>query len=443
MKRILLLFTLLGLGASSPAQWVSQNAGFTNKTLGFFEMSVVDKDIVWAICYDGVGGLFGPAHVLDFTRTTNGGTTWTPGKMGSDSSLAFSNICALSGDEAWVAMHRFDLSTGGGIFHTTDGGATWAQSGAGSIFDSSSFPNFVYFKDQLHGIAGGDANGGYFEIYTTTDGGNSWMRTPQSAIPAFVNGGGYGWFDGFCVLGDTVWFGTAKGEMYKSTDFGQTWSVSTVSPQGYAVYEIAFLDDGLRGLSHLRNGSVTMLFSTDDGGLTWTQLPTHPWKQSKITAIPGTGRFMSTSVVSNSPGSAYSDDHGLTWVVVDMKAKAACRFFDSTTGWGAGYFNDKPGLQMSGGIYKWDTTTLSVADPGIGELYKVYPNPAGDKINISYPQTAGMQQLLIYNAIGSLVKMVDHATTQPVDIAGLPGGMYFIRSGTDAKLNLKFIKAGQ
>jgi len=439
---MLLFTTFCFCITTTHAQWINQNAGFTNRTLGFYEISIVDKDIVWAICYDGIGGLMGPAHVLDFIRTTDGGTTWMPGQVGTDSSLAFSNICALSATEAWVAMHKFDLSTGGGVFHTTDGGTTWTQSGVGTIFDNNSFPNFVWFKDPMNGIAGGDANGGYFEIHTTTDGGATWTRTPQANVPPFVTNGGAGWFDGFCVLGDTVWFGTNRGQMYKSTDFGQTWSVSTVSPQGYTVYEIAFLDDGQHGLTHVRSGSATMLFATADGGATWTQRTTHPkWKQSKLTAVPGTNRFVSTSVTANR-GSAYSIDNGLTWVEIDNATpKAACRFLDSTTGWAGGYFNDVPGVApISGGIYKWDPTTLRVVNINPAKAATVYPNPATDKITISFADNRSGHSLRFYNAVGKLVKEVDGVTSGEIDIAALPGGLYFIRSASDAGVRLKFIK---
>jgi photosystem II stability/assembly factor-like uncharacterized protein len=443
MKKITFLFIILFLStAATRAQWTTQNAGFTNKTLGFYEISIVDQNVVWAICYDGVGGLMGPAVVLDFTRTTDGGATWTPGWMGSDSSLAFSNICALSSTEAWVAMHHRDLSPGGGLFHTTDGGVTWSQSNAGTIFDSNSFPNFVHFKNTLEGVAVGDANGGYFEIYTTTDGGNTWTRTPQASIPNFVAGGGYGWFDGYAVLGDTIWFGTAGGEMYKSTDFGLTWSVSTVSPAGYTVYEIAFNDDGQHGLTHVRSSSATFLFATSDGGATWTQRPSHSkWKQSKITSVPGTNMFVSTSMISSNKGSSVTTDHGVTWIQIEGTGpKAACRFLNSTTGWAGGFTN--PNATTPGGMYKWNNTNpLSITESNDNTTQAVvYPSPATDKLNIEFSNDGLAYDLQFYNTLGMLVKELDNAASREIDIADLPNGIYFIRSKNDPGVNMKFIK---
>src|SRR4051812_24500672 len=78
------------------AQWQVQNAGFGNDVLGFYEMSIPNKNTVWAVCYDGRAGLNKGRFILDFTRTTDGGAHWIPGKMGDDHTIQFSNISAIS-----------------------------------------------------------------------------------------------------------------------------------------------------------------------------------------------------------------------------------------------------------------------------------------------------------------------------------------------------------
>src|SRR5688572_26521945 len=124
MKKYVLSAVAIIIMHTASAQWLAQNAGFTNDTLGFYEMSLPNEHTAWAITYDGKNGLFSNRLVLDFTRTTNGGVTWIPGKMGNDNSLAFSNISAISETEAWVAMHKRGGITGGGLYRTTDGGNT-------------------------------------------------------------------------------------------------------------------------------------------------------------------------------------------------------------------------------------------------------------------------------------------------------------------------------
>lgn len=446
MKKITLLFTALLLcHGNAKAQWTQQNAGFTGKTLGFYEISIVNQNVVWAICYDGVGGLGSGVPIMDFTRTTDGGTTWVPGSVNADPSLAFSNICALSATEAWIAMHKGNFSNGGGLFHTTNGGATWQQSNPGVVFDSGSFPNFVHFKDPLNGIAGGNANGGYFEIYTTTNGGVNWTRTPQANMPAPLPGGISGWFDGFCVIGNNVWFGTNLGQMYKSTDFGQTWSVHTVDPAMNIVYEIAFNDDGLHGLTNIRTPNNTViLFSTADGGITWTQVPFHPnWKRSRVTSVPGTSTFVSTSVMGSNRGSSYSTDNGATWTIIEsVVPKAACRFLSSTTGWAGGFFNDiNPNAPMSGGLWKWDNTvSLGIDENNAMSLYTIFPNPASSVISINMGADGAVDDLQFYNSVGGLVKEVRISNGDGINVSDLSSGVYVIKSKKYPEVNQKFVK---
>jgi hypothetical protein len=138
MKKLLLAATAFILSFTIQAQWQIQNPGFTKDTVMFYEMSLPDQNTAWAVCYDANGGLLGPRRTLSFTRTINGGANWIPGQMGSDKTLRFSNISAINGEEAWVAMHKVgpvpgnyavgaggSFEKGGGVFHTTDGGITW------------------------------------------------------------------------------------------------------------------------------------------------------------------------------------------------------------------------------------------------------------------------------------------------------------------------------
>ena len=155
MKKYVLAAVTVLLMFTANAQWLQQNAGFTNDTLGFYEMSLPDKNTAWAVCYDGKGGLLSGRPVLDFTRTTTEGNTWIPGKVGSDRTLRFSNISAIDGQEAWVAMHKIgpvpnnlflSFGRGGGVFHTTDAGVNWEQSNPVSFSTTTQFPGLYILR---------------------------------------------------------------------------------------------------------------------------------------------------------------------------------------------------------------------------------------------------------------------------------------------------------
>ncbi|RYF85242.1 MAG: hypothetical protein EOO03_13595, partial [Chitinophagaceae bacterium] len=214
MKKYLLAAVVILCMHTAPAQWLNQNAGFSNDTLGFYEMSLPNKRTAWAVCYDGRGGLLSNRPILDFTRTTNAGKTWIPGKVGTDKTLRFSNISAIDEKEAWVAMHKISgvygniflsFGKGGGVYHTTNGGVSWNQSNPGKLFNNNSVPRFVHFKNKNHGIAVGDPNGGNWEIYLTRNKGKKWERVAASKIPAPL-AGEVGWISGHAVIGNTIWF---------------------------------------------------------------------------------------------------------------------------------------------------------------------------------------------------------------------------------------------
>ncbi len=450
MKKHLLFAVAFFLTICTNAQWLEQNAGFSANPLGFYEMSIVNRHTAWAICYDGVNGLFSNRTILDFTRTKNGGNTWIPGKMGNDSSLQFSNISAISEKEAWVAMHKLNGITGGGLYHTKNGGVTWTQSNAGQIFDANSFPDFVHFKNKNKGIAVGDPNNGYFEIYTTNNGGNNWHRVTASHIPAMLPNE-YGWISGYAALGNTIWFGTTSGRMYKSTNFGKDWTVNTVDPAGNAIYEIAFNDDKLHGVTHMRSNAGTFLFSTADGGVTWTNLgqPAN-WKSSRITAVPGTNALVSTSVVLSDPGSAVSYDNGATWIAIDNTVhKAVARFYDAQTGWAGGFFSVGP--PFSGGIYKSQIVfqvpschdrinpveknggmkPLVIPPTPTDKQINIYPTPANDVINIVLPdELANTKSMIsIFSIDGNLITTGKSTATKFIrlDVSKLTAGVYLLR----------------
>lgn len=454
MKKLLLSAVAIVAIFTANAQWLQQNAGYTNDTLGFYEMSIPNKNTAWAVSFDIKCGLGCGRFIQDFTRTTNGGATWIPGKMGTDKTIEFSNISAIDENEAWVAMNK-RFTGGGGLYHTTDGGATWEQPNAGEIFDDNSFPNFVYFKDRNHGIAMGDPNGGYFEVYTTNNKGKKWKRVPQAELPATVPNE-YGFASGYAVVNNTLWFGTTQGRMYKTTDFGKTWTVNTVDPAGRYINEIAFNDDMLHGVAHLRGGGGTFLFSTVDGGLTWTNLgqPAN-WKSSRITAVPGTNALISTGINGNPNfrGSAISYDNGTTWTEIERAGnKTVCRFYDATTGYACGTFVTGPPLR--GGIFK---SELNIQVPSSGNnadgnrqripksspvekvsSIKVYPTPANDVVNIVLDDASANAECTI--SVISMDGKVIQATkssrlkTIKLDVSKLVRGVYTLRISTNSQI---------
>ncbi len=122
----------------------------------------------------------------------------------------------------------------------------------------------------------GDPNAGYFEIYTTTDGGNDWERTPQANIAPQLSGE-FGITSVYTAHGDsTLWFGTNLGRIYKTIDRGLNWTVASTPYTGSYIGDIAF-KDALNGIAS--NGSpgpaLSDVIRTTDGGATWSLVATN------------------------------------------------------------------------------------------------------------------------------------------------------------------------
>lgn len=377
--------------APASSAWITQASGFTSQYRGIRNVSIVNPQVVWASAYDGSGG---GANILEFTRTVDGGATWVPGNINIPTTCIVSELFAINDSIAWVAT--YGNTTGGmGIFKTIDGGATWNAQPTAVFSGTAAFPNTIYFWDALQGVCLGDPNGGYFEIYTTTDGGTTWVRVPQADIPAPASGEyGYNGGKDYDVIGDVMWWGTNKGNMFKSVDRGLHW---TSYPTGLAeVANVTFndLDHGLIEYKtyNTSTGAVVnfAIKTTADGGETWNTVNyTGDIFKSDVDAIPGhAGMYIATgsSQSLSECGSAFSLDFGQSWTKIDDSVQYTCvKFHDINTGWAGGFNSDA----TTEGIWKWMGL--------IQDLVNIIPDFIADSTTISMGHTVDFTDLSLGN----------------------------------------------
>jgi len=363
MKRTLLtMVAILAISIGSYAQWIEQNTGFATASRGIQYISIVNPNVVWATAYDGSGGA---ATITDFTRTTNGGTTWTPGHVMTGSTYGLGNISAIDANTAWVTL--FNATAGGdantGIYKTTDGGTTWTHQ-AVALIGSAAFADNVYFWNANEGMCHGDVNGGYFEIYTTSDGGTTWTRVPQADINATVASGEGGWTTVIDAAGDSsVYFGSNKGKLYISNDRGHHWvgKATGITPlTNGGVQHIAFVDplhgyvaqDKAPGAT---NDTTLSIYGTSDGGTTWAPVTTTGWVfANTLTAVKHTTSTYVTTGANGTPyidGASYSfDGHAFLEFPNTLGNQFLyASFLNDSTGW-SGHFNTDA---TNGGIWKF------------------------------------------------------------------------------------------
>jgi photosystem II stability/assembly factor-like uncharacterized protein len=336
--------------------WVEQATGFWEPSRGLTFMHAVDENVVWAAAYDGT---LGTNPCREFTKTTNGGEEWFAdiiSEAPDDGRIAM--IYALDENTAWIAMHSGNPQ---GIWKTSDGGSTWVHQDSAAYNSTGSFPNVVHFWDENNGFCQGDPVDGYYEMYTTTDGGDTWIRVPEENIPEPLGAGEYGTVGYYDVVGDTVWWGTQysadRGRVFKSTDKGYHWTVAD-TPFGSGCWvDIRFKDQNNGLAMDKRESTEGIIAETSDGGETWTMIDkTGLCYSGDFDYVPGTDNlYISTGVYSSDPtyqGASFSIDGGhnwIEWTEVSGIQLFATTWVEGIIGWAGSFSQD----EYTGGVYKY------------------------------------------------------------------------------------------
>jgi photosystem II stability/assembly factor-like uncharacterized protein len=323
MKFILAMMLIM----MAAPRWTMQTSGVTARLRG---VSAVSERVAWASGADST--------VL---RTADGGTTWQKLTVTSDA-LDFRDVDAVDAQTAYV------LSIGNGpasrIYKTTDAGKTWTQQFKNE--DPKVFLDAMTFWDANNGIAFGDSVSGQFYILTTADGGRSWSRVPQSALPPALENEGAFAASGtnIAVFGKShAWIGTgaaAKSRVLRTSDRGRTWQITDTplaSGASAGIFSIAFRDTkhGIIAGGDYRKEqeAVDNLAVTSDGGVTWTLVRGLSGFRSVVAYVPDT----KTVIAIGPSGGDFSADDGRTWTAIDGPGFDTFSFAPGKqAGWGAG-----------------------------------------------------------------------------------------------------------
>ena len=394
---------------------------------------IADANTVWAVVDDSYGV---SNHTREFMKTTNGGTTWTTGTITFTDveKYAVSNIHAFDANTAYACMYPL-TAKGGMIAKTTNGGTSWTTLDPGY---STSWLNFVHFFDANNGVCMGDpTTSGKFLIKYTTNGGASWSA---STVPTPITNE-TGLTNTFETKGDTIWFGTTMGRIFRSIDKGKTFTATATgfSSSGAAIFP-TFKNHLVGLITATNSGNYLGMKKTTDGGSTWTDVtPTGAFvKTPNIAYMPGTNYWINGASY-NSHGSSYSEDDGATWKSIDTGSVqyTKIKFLNATTGWAgsiAGINNP--------GIFKWKPGTIvSVNEPTKLDAISIYPVPATDFVNISGVTKKAI--VSVTNLLGErvLVKEFNPSTGSIIrtDLSDLSEGIYLISIDTGDKITTKRI----
>ena len=278
-------------------QW---KQSFTSQPELVRNISVVNDDIVWV--KDQTGGYV--------SVTTDGGKNWATKPFSAEITAATNGgLCAVNATTAYTVVSQTSLL---GVYKTMNSGYTWTRQ-ATAFNDPTSFPDFIYFWNELEGVTVGDALAdGYFDIYTTSNGGAQWNKVtgnlPSTPVDYTYNTNTY-----FRVHGNTFFFLTVKGKILKSTDKGLTWSLIN-TPLGINFVSFDFKDD----LHGLLKSLDNQLYSTSNGGIDWTLIGVGSCYANIVYNQTKNVYLSSQTGDSNKQtwyGLSYSKDDGMTWTI--------------------------------------------------------------------------------------------------------------------------------
>ncbi len=340
------------------AQWVDLGSDITASPRIMAGISIPSDTVIWGFTWNTA--TFGPTS--EFTRTTDGGQTWQPGEVtGIDPTYVGIYLFALDDQTAWLTTADELDPISGSIYKTVDGGAIWVeQTTAFTGFNET--PAGVYFWDENKGFSFGATSFFNYDdqiaIYTTENGGDTWTKVVAPNMPAQLPGEGfqlYNFEDYFSVVGDTCWFGTTKGRMFRSTDRGTSWEVvdTPFAIDNARISSTAFKNNTV-GLTIALN--PIRLSRSLDGGANWTELPlTVPsgFFGAQVAHVAGT---RSTWMLVGGPGNyAVSYNDGNTWEFSNWNIDAwSVKFLDPSTGF-AGSQTYNPTVAS---VFKWNGPVL-------------------------------------------------------------------------------------
>lgn len=425
MKKFYLSFiaVLFGLMMTNAQDWIPQATNFP-QSWGVQYISIVDENTVWITSYDGTGG---GTYPHDIAVTNDGGDFWDAVNISNlPGSALISDISAVSPFIGYIVTAPTGASTSdNGVWKSTDGGQTWNKF-SGAIFNNSdSFANHIYFWNENDGYCGGDPVNGQFQMYKTSDGGDTW--TPIASAPSPL-GEEYTYVGIKRVVGNNIWLGTSSGRLLYSPDRGETWDEyftpaldfgGVITAGSTASFD--FASDGMTGLLiTLDNGTYTM-YRSEDGGDNWDQVsPTGIWYGDDVAAVPGsTATFVTSGIDANgATGTAYSEDGGDSWEIIESGVQSGTlAFLNGTTGW-CGQFSDGPNGFT--GILKFvgDIGDLAVTDLQTAEL-QIYPNPASSVVNVKTDK-----EVTRVNVMDMSGKTVLQTSGKQFNVSSLAPGVY-------------------
>jgi photosystem II stability/assembly factor-like uncharacterized protein len=409
MKKLYIIFLIVvSYSGIYAQQWVEQIQPSPQRPLR--SVNAVNGNVVWA-CGDLGTVLY----------TSNGGLNWVYKGGGQ---LGTNNAYAILGLDSLGALCAVNSTAFGYIFRTTNGGLNWAIafSQQGGFINDIKIISYA----MVSAFAYGNPVGGRWTLLRTT---NAGLTFDSAGFRLLQSGSEMGWPNAMYVSGNNIMFGTNNYRVYRSTNGGVNWFMSTLGGQN--TFAIAF---------NTTNGFALgdLAYYSTNSGISWVL----------VGNIPGSGVF---NTISNSGSNFwygrgteiyYSSNNGVsfnmqyispsagTYKHLSFVVSANDNILTTIRGWGVTNNGAISNYSDPSGIIK-----ISNEVPGGFYLHQNYPNPFNPLTNIRFdlPATSGVI-IKIYNISGEEIGILinsDELSPGSYELSwdgsNLAGGVYLCR----------------
>jgi len=434
MKKINLAFIGLILSFGLSAQnwtWAPQTSPVT-KNLN--DVYFIDNLTGWAVGDSGT-----------VINTTNGGQAWTVQTSGTTLNLTNVNfIDAMNG----YAVGGF-LNNGNVALKTIDGGANWSAITVGNTGLSY---NDVEFSSVSNGIVITRDS-----VYSTSDSGVTWTKEDyfSNVTGGLSNQAVSSFNDSISIMGGSRNKSSGSGTQPEIFDRALQSGQYQWGPSGPSSFDP---DDLIRCIEV---AGPTRAFAGGEEGIVYkmeiiaTNPPIYagPWNVSIDLMAPGKkiinsisfpteflGMF-NTSADTNGTSYAliyHTSDAGATWSTPDSIADLLLGRLHAPTP------NDAWIVGLHGKIYHGVQTNVGVKEEFLSDI-RIYPNPAGNVINVELNDEGGTEvSYSVLNIAGSVLAngSFNANESQALNISSFEAGVYFImlENSSKAMKTMKFIK---
>jgi photosystem II stability/assembly factor-like uncharacterized protein len=319
-------------GSVGGGVWKSTDAGqfWANVSDGFFNTSAVgalavaksDSNVIYA----GTGETtirIDVTHGDGVYKSTDAGVTWKHMGLADTRFIGKVRVHPKDPDTVWVAAlgHAFGPNEERGVFKSTDGGETWRKvlyvsdkSGAVDLTVDESNPRVLYasiweaYRSFWQISSGGPESG----IWRSLDGGETWEDiTRNQGLPE-------GTLGKIAVTASPAKTGrvwalvehTTKGGMYRSDDFGVTWTKVSDNQNllSRAWYYIHATADPVDAETVYVNNLD--FYKSTDGGKTFSTIPTPHGDNHDLWIDPADNNRM---IQGNDGGANVTHNGGYSW----------------------------------------------------------------------------------------------------------------------------------